>query len=67
MFGTDLNAFERGLFLKPDALRNSLSSNCRLYVMMMTMVEVGVARNVNYSNSNSKDNNNTLMRIKQNT
>lgn len=67
MFGTDLNAFERGLFLKLGAWRSSLSSNCLLNAMIMTIVEIGVAlvaHDINCSNSNSKYNNNALMAIK---
>ena len=63
-FGTDLNVFERGLFLKLVAWRSSLSSNCLLIAMVMTIVEIGVAlvvHDMNCSNSNSKDNNNALM------
>ena len=64
--------FEPVLFLKQDVWRNSLSSSCLLCVMMMmmTLMEIGeadVVHGVDYSNSNSKDNNNTLMRLKQNT
>ena len=63
--------FEPGLFLKQDVWRNSLSSSCLLCVMMMmTIMEIGeadVVHGVDYSNSNSKDNNNNLMRLKQNT
>ena len=62
--------FEPVLFLKQDVWRNSLSSSCLLCVMMMTLMEIGeadVVHGVDYSDSNSKDNNNTLMRLKQNT
>ena len=64
--------FEPVLFLKQDVWRNSLSSSCLLCVMMMMMMmmeigEADVVHGVDYSDSNSKDNSNTLMRLKQNT